>query len=76
MADTVILWTGFNLFVLGMLALDLGVFHKRSEEISVRNALVWTGIWISLAMAFNLFVYYYFGQKEAIEFFTGYIIEK
>ena len=51
MEDTVILWTAFNLFVLGMLALDLGVFHKRSEEITVRNALVWTGIWITLAMA-------------------------
>jgi tellurite resistance protein TerC len=76
MDDTVILWTAFNAFVLGMLALDLGVFHKRAEEISVRNALVWTGIWITLAMAFNLFIYLYFGQQQAIEFFTGYIIEK
>ena len=76
MDDTVILWATFNAFVLGMLALDLGVFHKRSEEISVRNALVWTGIWITLAMAFNLFIYLYFGQQQAIEFFTGYIIEK
>lgn len=76
MDDSVILWTTFNLFVLGMLALDLGVFHKRSEEITVRNALVWTGIWITLAMAFNFFIYQYFGKPEAIEFFTGYIIEK
>lgn len=76
MDDSLILWGTFNLFVLGMLALDLGVFHKRSEEITVRNALVWTGIWITLAMAFNLFVYLYFGKAEAIEFFTGYIIEK
>ena len=76
MDDTVILWTTFNVFVLGMLALDLGVFHKKSEEISVKNALTWTAIWISLAMAFNLFVYLYFGKKEAIEFFTGYLIEK
>lgn len=76
MDDSLILWGTFNLFVLGMLALDLGVFHKRSEEITVRNALVWTGIWITLAMAFNLFVYFYFGKGEAIEFFTGYIIEK
>ena len=76
MDDTIILWASFNAFVLGMLALDLGVFHKRSEEITVRNALVWTGIWITLAMAFNLFVYLYFGQQDAIEFFTGYIIEK
>ena len=76
MDETVILWTTFNVFVLGMLALDLGVFHKRSEEISVKNALIWTGVWISLAMVFNLIVYFYFGQEEAIEFFTGYIIEK
>ncbi|HEU5145379.1 MAG TPA: TerC family protein, partial [Chryseosolibacter sp.] len=76
MDDSLILWGTFNLFVLGMLALDLGVFHKRSEEITVRNALVWTGIWITLAMAFNFFVYLYFGKAEAIEFFTGYIIEK
>lgn len=76
MDDTVILWTAFNIFVLGMLALDLGVFHKKSEEISVRNALIWTGVWISLAMVFNFFVYQYFGKQEAIEFFTGYVIEK
>ena len=76
MDDTVILWTTFNVFVLGMLALDLGVFHKKAEEISVKNALTWTAIWITLAMAFNLFVYLYFGKKEAIEFFTGYLIEK
>lgn len=76
MSEPVILWTAFNVFVLGMLALDLGVFHKRSEEITIRNALMWTGIWITLAMAFNVFVYYYFGKQEAIEFFTGYLIEK
>lgn len=76
MNDTVILWTAFNVFVLGMLALDLGVFHKKAEEITVKNALLWTGIWITLAMAFNVFVYLYFGEQEAIEFFTGYIIEK
>lgn len=76
MDDTVILWTAFNVFVLGMLALDLGVFHKRPEVISVKNALAWTAIWITLAMSFNLFVYMYFGKEEAIEFFVGYIIEK
>src|SRR5688572_33241098 len=76
MNETVILWAAFNVFVLGMLALDLGVFHKKSEEISVRNALVWTGVWITLAMCFNFFVYQYFGKERAIEFFTGYLIEK
>ncbi len=76
MDDTVILWTAFNVFVLGMLALDLGVFHKKSEEITVRNALIWTGIWVALAMMFNLFVYLYIGKEEGIAFLTGYVIEK
>jgi tellurite resistance protein TerC len=76
MAESVILWSGFNLFVLGMLALDLGVFHRKSHEVTVREALTWTGIWVTLAMAFNVFVYYYFGKELAIEFFTGYLIEK
>jgi tellurite resistance protein TerC len=76
MDETVVLWTAFNVFVLGMLALDLGVFHKKSAEISVKDALIWTGVWITLAMAFNFFIFQYFGKERAIEFFTGYIIEK
>jgi tellurite resistance protein TerC len=76
MAESVILWAGFNLFVLAMLALDLGVFHRKSHEVTVREALTWTGVWITLAMAFNVFIYYYFGKEKAIEFFTGYLIEK
>lgn len=76
MTETVLLWTAFNVFVLGMLALDLGVFHRKSQEISVRDALVWTGIWITLAMCFNYFIYHYFGREQAIEFLTGYVIEK
>ena len=70
------LWIGFNVFVLLMLALDLGVFHRKSETISVKNALVWTGIWVCLAFLFNIFVYYQFGNEKAFEFFTGYLIEK
>ncbi len=76
MSESVVLWSGFNLFVLGMLALDLGVFHRKSHEVGVKEALTWTGVWISLAMLFNLFIYYYFDQEKAIQFFTGYIIEK
>jgi tellurite resistance protein TerC len=71
-----ILWLCFNLFVLIMLALDLGVFHRKSKEITVRGALTWTAIWIGFAMIFNLFIYNYAGKDKAIEFFTGYIIEK
>lgn len=76
MNQSILLWAGFNIFVLGMLALDLGVFHKKSAEIKVRDALVWTGVWIFLALCFNFFVYQYFGKESAIEFFTGYVIEK
>jgi len=76
MNETTILWISFNLFVLGMLALDLGVFHRKAHQVTLREALGWTGVWITLAMFFNLFVYYHFGKDKAIEFFTGYLIEK
>lgn len=76
MNETTILWTFFNLFVLAMLALDLGVFHKKSHEVSVREALSWTCVWIMLALLFNLFIYYYFDKEKGLEFFTGYLIEK
>lgn len=76
MNETALLWTFFNLFVLAMLALDLGVFHKKSHEVSVREALSWTCVWIILAMFFNLFIYYYFDKEKGLEFFTGYLIEK
>jgi tellurite resistance protein TerC len=59
-----------------MLALDLGVFHRKSKTIDVKDALLWTSIWVSLAFAFNVFVYYHFGEQKAFEFFTGYLIEK
>jgi tellurite resistance protein TerC len=70
------LWIGFNLFVLLMLALDLGVFHKKSKEISIKEALTWTSVWVFMAFLFNVFVYYQLGQEKAFEFFTGYLIEK
>jgi len=70
------LWIGFNLFVLLMLILDLGVFHKKSHEVKTKEALLWTGIWIFLALLFNTGIYYFFGKEKAVEFLTGYIIEK
>jgi len=76
MSESAILWGGFNLFVLGMLALDLGVFHRHSHVVKVREALTWTAVWITLAMAFNLFVYHFMGKDKALEFFTAYLIEK
>jgi tellurite resistance protein TerC len=76
MSEQIILWGSFTVFVLGMLALDLGVFHRKSHDVSVKEALTWTGIWIVLAMLFNLFVYYYFDKERALEFFTAYLVEK
>jgi tellurite resistance protein TerC len=70
------LWIGFNVFVLLMLVLDLGVFHRKSKVISVKDALTWTAVWILLAFLFNVFVYYQLGEEKAFEFFTGYLIEK
>lgn len=69
-------WIGFNVFVLLMLALDLGVFNRKSHKISIKEAMIWTGVWITLAMCFNVFIYYWQGEVKALEFFTGYIIEK
>jgi tellurite resistance protein TerC len=73
---TPFLWIGFTLFVITMLALDLGVFHRTAHAVSVREAFVWTAIWITLALAFNVGVYVWFGAERAFEFLTGYVIEK
>jgi tellurite resistance protein TerC len=69
-------WIIFNVFVLLMLALDLGVFNRKAHLISIKEALIWTGVWIILAMCFNVLVYYWQGEAKALEFFTGYVIEK
>ena len=69
-------WIGFNLFVLLMLALDLGVFNRKAHVVSVKEALTWSGVWICLSLVFNGLIYHWFGEAKAIEFFTGYVIEK
>jgi tellurite resistance protein TerC len=84
--DTIWLWIGFNLFVLAMLALDLGVFHRHTHAVSVKEAAIWSGVWIGLAMIFNVGLYFfwdaispgseYSNSEAALAFFTGYLIEK
>ena len=76
MIDKTTLWIGFNVFILGMLALDLGVFHRKSHTVSLRESFTWTAVWIVLAMLFNLGVWHFAGRDKALEFFTGYVIEK
>ena len=70
------MWIGFLAFVLAMLALDLGVFHRKAEEVSVKHALAWTGVWIALSLVFNAGLYYFFGAERGLEFLTGYLVEK
>jgi len=71
-----LLWAGFTVFVLAMLALDLGVFHRKAHAIGTREALGWSVFWIALALVFNLGVGYWFGTERGLEFLTGYLIEK
>lgn len=69
-------WACFLGFVLVMLALDLGVFHRKSHEVKIKEALIWSAVWISLALLFNYGIYVFMGKEKAIEFLTGYVIEK
>ena len=73
---TPLAWIGFCVFVVVMLALDLGVFHRKAHVISTREALTWTGVWVSLAMLFAGGVYLLAGTQPALEFLTGYVIEE
>jgi len=80
------LWVGFNLFVLLMLAVDLGVFHRKTHVVSGKEALLWSLVWISLSLVFNAVIYSfwdrmmpgssYTNSEAALAFFTGYLIEK
>jgi len=76
MDTPIIFWILFNAFVLLMLALDLGVFHRKTHEISLKEALTWTFVWISLALVFNAIIFYWRGRQQALEFLTGYLVEK
>jgi tellurite resistance protein TerC len=71
-----IYWIGFLVFVLAMLALDLGVFHRQAHVVKVKEALGWSLAWIFLAACFGGLVYYSFGSERALEFAAGYVIEK
>jgi tellurite resistance protein TerC len=85
------LWIGFVILVLLLLALDLGVFHRKAHVVKVREALLWSGVWVGVALLFNVFVYFGYehhwlgmdlpnvepdGQAAAVLFFTGYVVEK
>ncbi|MBY0413073.1 MAG: TerC family protein [Bdellovibrionales bacterium] len=69
-------WLIFFGIITFMLVLDLGVFHKKSHKVSIKESLAWTGVWITLAMLFNAWVYNTMGHQKGLEFLTGYVIEK
>jgi tellurite resistance protein TerC len=86
MSSSIWPWIGFNLFVLALLAIDLGVFHRKAHAVSTKEAAIWSGVWISLALLFNSAIYFFWEQiipgdslsngEAALEFLTGYLIEK
>jgi tellurite resistance protein TerC len=69
-------WIIFNAFVLALLALDLGVFHRRPRAVSFREAAVWSAFWVALSLLFNLGIYLRQGPEAGLEFFTSYLLEK
>jgi tellurite resistance protein TerC len=73
---TPLLWLEFNFFVLVAIALDLYVFHRRPHKIGLREALIWSLVWIALSVFFGIGILRYSGHQAALEFFTGYLIEK
>lgn len=74
--DTPLHWIAFIAFVLVAVALDLGVFHRKAHKISIKESLIWSVVWITLAVAFGLWILKGYGRQPALEFFTGYVIEK
>jgi tellurite resistance protein TerC len=70
------LWVGFALFMSAMLGLDLGVFHKKTHAVTTRESLIWSCVWVGLALSFNVYVFYRWGSDTGEAFLTGYLIEK
>jgi len=70
------LFVVFNIFILLLLGVDLGVFHKKVHAISVKEAVIWSIVWIVLALVFNAGVFLFAGSAKGLEFLTGYLIER
>ena len=69
------LWIGFSVFIVTMLSLDLGLFNRKAHTIKYREAWIWSGVWVTLAMLFAALVFHYQGSTRGLEFLTGYLIE-
>jgi tellurite resistance protein TerC len=74
--DQLWLWVGFNVFVLLLLAVDLGVFHRQAHAVSIKEAAAWSAVWVALSLAFNAGIYHFMGREAGLEFLAGYLIEK
>ena len=75
-ATNIWFWIGFIAFILAMLALDLGVFHRKVHEVRAREAAIWTTVWVALALAFAGGLAWFYGRHQALTFLTGYVIEE
>lgn len=75
MEVTPVFWIAFNSFLLLMLLLDLGVFHRKSHTVSFKESLTWVGVWVAFSMIFAFIVYQLFGKERALMYITGYVIE-
>jgi len=76
LATSIWFWVGFNAFVLLMLALDLGVFHRKAHRVTVGEAARWSAIWVGVSLLFNAAIWMFAGRQPALEFLTGYLVEK
>ena len=76
MATSIWFWIIFNVVVLALLAIDLGVFHRRAHVVGIKEAAIWSAVWIALSLLFAFGLYTFEGSKQATEFLTGYLIEK
>jgi tellurite resistance protein TerC len=75
MEHSIYLYVGFAVFVVAMLALDLGVFHRKAHAVSIREAGAWYAVWVSLALLFNVGVFVWMGSGKGTEFLTAYVVE-
>jgi tellurite resistance protein TerC len=76
MSPETLLWIGFAVFVIVMMSLDLGVFHRKAHEVKFKEALIWTIAWVLLALCFNVGIYIHRGQEAAMQFLTAYLLEE
>jgi len=76
MEHSLTLWVVFNIFIVSMLIVDLMVFNRKPHEITIKESLVWTAIWVVLSIIFGIGLYFYMDPQSSVDFFTGYVIEK